>query len=168
MILIAGLISFGWLGQHARTAQSPRADANNIAETSCQLLRVIDGDTIRVNCNNEVYSIRLLRINTPERGRRGFEDATRALKDILGHDDLTVRFETPTRPEKDRFGRTLGYVFVGDTKNASIEIVRRGWSTYWTKYGYGKYRTAFESAEQEARMKHSGLWSFDTPPSSYE
>jgi len=59
--------------------------------------------------------------------------------------------------ERDIYGRILGYVWVDGT-NINVEIVRAGWSPFWTKYGAGKYADEFRAAEAEAREQGRGLW----------
>jgi micrococcal nuclease len=125
----------------------------------CELLYVVDGDTVAARCNGRKESIRLLRINTPERHEPGYREATEALKTLLGAEPIIVVPENPDAPERDRFGRLLAYIFIAD-KNVNIEIVRQGWSRYWTKYGKGRYQLDFKAAEQAARSKKVGLWAF--------
>ena len=124
----------------------------------CLLLRIVDGDTIHVSCAGKRESVRMLRINTPERDQRGYEEATQALVALLGQGEVRLVSEHTDKIERDRFGRRLAYVFK-DGKNANLAIVRQGWSKYWTKYGEGRFKTAFEAAEKEARRLQVGLWS---------
>jgi hypothetical protein len=41
----------------------------------------------------------------------------------------------------------LAYLFVEGT-NVNVEMVRQGWSPFWTKYGRGRYAADFEAAER--------------------
>ena len=132
-------------------------DKRESGET-CTLSRVIDGDTIRVDCSGQTLSVRLLRINTPEKHSRGFLEAKKRLEALLGKGRVQLVNEIPNRVETDRFGRRLSYVFKNG-HNANIEMVRSGWSKYWTKYGFGRFRAAFESAEKSAQSYKAGLWS---------
>jgi len=50
---------------------------------------------------------------------------------------------TPTR---DRYGRLLAYV-LSDDLNTSVEMVRLGYSLFYTEYGEGRYAEAFRVAE---------------------
>ena len=133
-----------------------------------EVTRVVDGDTIRVLYRGTDESVRLLRIDTPERGQPGFEEATAALRRLVGGREVVLEFETPGVEERDRYGRLLAYVFpvVGDTAavarlstgrlggtdsmNVNVEMVRLGHSRFWTEYGRGRYACDFEAAEREA------------------
>jgi micrococcal nuclease len=130
------------------------------AEQAVELSRVIDGDTIEVRWRGERERVRLLRIDTPERGRSGYRAAGRALEAILGDHPLKLEFENPERAERDKYGRLLAYVIV-DGENANVEMVRQGWTRFWTRYGSGRLKAAFREAEKQAREEQAGLWGTD-------
>ena len=115
----------------------------------CRVVRVVDGDTIRVVYKGREEPVRLLTINTPEKGEPGFEEATEALGRLVVGDheegrDVLLEFETPGVEARDRYGRLLAYVFV----NVNVEMVRLGHSPFWTRYGRGRYAHEFERALQ--------------------
>lgn len=57
-----------------------------------------------------------------------------------------------------RYGRLLAHVFV-DGKNFNLELVRRGLSPYYTKYGMSEiYDKEFKAAERLARKEKLGIW----------
>ena len=117
----------------------------------------MDGDTIRVRYGRKDEAVRLLRIDTPERGRQGYREATEAMRKLVVGKEVVLEFETPGVEERDRYGRLLAYVFLGDL-NVNVEMVRLGWTPFWTKYGEGRYTLAFEKAEREARTGERGVW----------
>jgi endonuclease YncB( thermonuclease family) len=121
--------------------------------------RVIDGDTIVVlqEAPERKETVRLLNINTPERKATGFEEAREALKYLVRGGYVTLAFDKPGVEKRDGFGRLLAYVIVKET-NANIEIVRQGWSKFYTKYGRGRFSEQFKHAEKEAKDNHRGLW----------
>lgn len=117
---------------------------------ACRVLRVVDGDTIHVLWRGADESVRLLRINTPERGRPGYGEAREAVRCLVEGRRVRLEFETPGGPARDKHGRLLAYVFVGDL-NVNVEMVRLGHSRFWTKYGAGRYAAAFREAEAKPR-----------------
>lgn len=127
------------------------------AGESCAVLSVTDGDTIRVSCGGAETRVRLLRINTPERGQPGAHQATEALRELVGGRAVSLEFETPGKEERDAYGRLLAYVFVQQT-NVNVEMVRLGWSRFWTRYGEGRLADAFRQAERQAREAKRGIW----------
>lgn len=83
--------------------------------------RVIDGDTIIVNGD----SVRLLGINTPEKGEKYYEEAKEFLEDLVLNKE--VRLEGI---EDDKYFRKLRYVFLGD-ENINLKIVEEGWANVY-------------------------------------
>lgn len=124
------------------------------------VIDVIDGDTLVVRKDEPIQrkeTVRMLCINTPERDQPGYGEAREALKYIVRGGVVTLEFEKPSVEKRDVYGRLLAYVIAGGV-NANIEIVRLGWSPYWTKYGKGRLSQEFGKAEQEAREKKAGMW----------
>jgi len=120
------------------------------------LSSVIDGNTIEVEYEGELEQVRLLRIDTPERGEPGFNKATDALKKILVGYDVVLDFEKPGKEARDRYERLLCYVFVDTGKgwiHVNVEMVMQGHSRFWTKYGEGRYAEEFRAAEKEAMQQ---------------
>ena len=127
------------------------------------VLRVIDGDTIVARLEEPGKAkrrekIRLLRINTPEKKQPGYEEASEALKYLVRGGEIQLEFEDPSTEKRGNYGRLLAYVMV-DGLNANVEMVRLGWTRFWTKYGRGRLAREFMAAQEEAREARRGLWS---------
>ena len=59
---------------------------------------------------------------------------------------------------RGRYGVLLAYVFV-DGKNINLELVRKGLSRYYIKYGKSqKYDAEFRAAEELARKEKLNIW----------
>jgi len=58
--------------------------------TPCPVLGITDGDTLRVEYQGREERIRLLRINTPERGAPGAQQATELLRGVIPKDGLSL------------------------------------------------------------------------------
>jgi len=127
------------------------------------VLHVTDGDTLVARLEGarieRKETIRLLNIDTPEKGEPGFDEATEALKYLVRGARIRLEFENPNAEKRDGFGRLLAYVIVNG-ENVNVEMVRMGWSRFYTKYGRGRLAAAFEKAESEARAQGKGLWAF--------
>jgi micrococcal nuclease len=110
--------------------------------------RVIDGDTIEVSDGNRV---RLIGIDTPERGECGYDEATAALRSLIG--GAQVRLVPGARDDVDRYGRLLRYV-EANGMDANLEMVRSGLAItrYDSRDGYGRHdrEDVYVAAEQEA------------------
>jgi micrococcal nuclease len=83
---------------------------------------VVDGDTIDVD---GVGRIRLVGVNTPERGQPGYQNATDFVKSMcLGK---TVYLDVDDAKNHDKYGRTLAVVYVGNV-NLNQELLKRGYA----------------------------------------
>jgi endonuclease YncB( thermonuclease family) len=113
----------------ADTVETVREEGNKIAEVNgiqfqeATLVRVVDGDTIVVNIDNEDYKVRMIGINTPEsvaskeylekkgttNSEEGFKasDVTKAL--LEGVDTVYLQKDTSNT---DKWGRLLRYVWL--------------------------------------------------------
>lgn len=123
----------------------------------CHVVKIIDGDTLRVRCRERPEKVRLLFVNTPEYGKKGSRRAKRALQRLVDGGEVQLHFENGSHEKRDRYGRLLAYVVVDDL-NVNIELVREGWTRYWTRYGHGSLGEAFRRAEKQARKENRGLW----------
>lgn len=94
--------------------------------------RVIDGDTVELG---DGRTVRLVGIDTPERGECGFDEATADLVRLV--EGRSVRL-TRTGEDTDRYGRLLRYVDVGGL-DAGLRLIRTGRAIarYDSRDGYG-------------------------------
>lgn len=106
------------------------------------ITRVIDGDTIEAKDKNE--SIRLLGINTPERGEPYYSEAKEFLEDMILN--KTVKLEYG-KERYDIYKRTLAYVFLDEgEESVNLEIVKNGLANYYFPKGKDKYYNDFKDA----------------------
>ena len=124
----------------------------------CEVTRFVDGDTVDVSCGAMFGDrVRLLNIDTPERGEVGFHEATAALRQMVGDQPVFLAYEFSNRPSRGRFDRLLAYLYA-DGMNLNLEMVRQGWTPYYTDSGTGRFPDEFMEAEAEARNSSRGLW----------
>jgi len=155
---LACLIALAVYGVN-RWRSGPPASGGIVGEV-CPVVHITDGDTIRVLYRGAETPVRLLRINTPERGQPGAKQATEALRDLVAHREVLLELEAPGREERDKYERVLAYVHV-DGRNVNVELVRLGWTKFWASYGEGKHAAEFRAAEAEARAGKRGLWKLE-------
>ena len=124
------------------------------------VVHIVDGDTLDILYQPPFpieERLRLIQVDTPERGEAGYQDATEALGTLLASEDVSIEFEEPGDHERGAYGRLLVYLYSGG-KCVNLELVRLGWSKNYTKYGEGRMNEQFERAEQEAKEAERGLW----------
>jgi endonuclease YncB( thermonuclease family) len=125
------------------------------ATDSCQVASITDGDTLRCADGRRV---RLIGIDAPERGQDGYEGSRDALL-RLARPGATVRLEHDVTAE-DRYGRTLAYVWAGDTL-VNERMVREGRAFLYTVPPNVRHEGRLREAQQAARDAGAGLWEGD-------
>ncbi len=121
-----------------------------------KVVGVTDGDTIEIlDESNETHKIRLTHIDAPERGQDFGTQAKKFLSDqVFGK---SVRVDVSS--EKDRYGRVLGEVWIGDV-SANQTIVLSGFAWHYKKYSTDD---VFANAETAAKNQKLGLWAHANP-----
>lgn len=109
--------------------------------------RIVDGDTIVVERNNEETKVRLLNIDTPEQGECLYDEATAHLTELIPP-GTRVRLEYD-QERQDRYGRDLAGVFTDVFINEQMLI--DGFARAITYPPNEKYRQRAEAAEAQAR-----------------
>lgn len=112
------------------------------------ITRVIDGDTIET----DLGKVRLLGINTPEKNKKGYEEAKIYLQQFEGKEVDLIR----TKENKDKYGRLLRYVFYYG-KNINLEIVESGLGHLYI-YDKDDFSEKLKKSEEIARKKEIGIW----------
>ncbi len=163
MSLVITLILTG-VGYYA--SQHP-AQTAHVASTfpagSYNVTEFVDGDTIRVDMNGKVETIRFIGMDTPETHdpRKPVEcfgkAAAEHTKQLIGNG--AVRLEADSlSTNRDRYDRLLRYVYTSDNKLVEAEDIRDGYAFAYTSFPFSKLEE-FRSYEKEAREANRGLWS---------
>ena len=121
------------------------------------LIAVVDGDTIILGGNER---IRLIGVDTPETvdPRRPVQyfgkEASAFTKRMVEGKKVRLEYE---QTRKDRYGRTLAYVYLEDGTHLNAEIVKQGYGHAYTRFPF-RYLEKFRRYEREAREAGKGLW----------
>ena len=121
-------------------------------------IRVVDGDTIVLDGNEKV---RLIGVNTsetkdPREPVQYFgQEAYEFTKGLVEGKKVRLEFD---QNRKDKYGRTLAYVYLEDGTFLNAEIIKQGYGFAYTKYPF-KYLEEFKQYERKAKESERGLWS---------
>jgi micrococcal nuclease len=124
------------------------------------VVRVVDGDTIRVRIGQRTEAVRYIGVNTPEmrhpaRGKEpGARRAHAANRRLV--EGRRVRLELDVQP-RDHYGRLLAYVWAGDTM-VNAELVRLGYAQVMTVPPNVRHAALFLKLQRDAREAGRGLW----------
>jgi len=129
------------------------------------VVRVVDGDTLVVRLGDRAQaSVRMLGIDTPERGRCGAADATANLRRLAPVGSTVHLVSDRTQAATDRYGRLLRYVQrQGGYGDLSF---RQAWDGFTQPYVFGgrpvarhrEYVRAIRNARDHARGAWHGCW----------
>ncbi|WP_435158773.1 thermonuclease family protein [Haladaptatus sp. DFWS20] len=138
------------------------------------VVEVIDGDTIKIHLNGEEENLRILALDTEE-SQDGLNKPHTPLGDeaknevqsfIEAGSTITIEFpgsetlETCLERYRGNFGRPLVYVHK-DGEDFQERMIRKGYSPYFTKYGYAnfeEYHRRYKEAERQAQADNIGVW----------
>lgn len=124
------------------------------------VVKVVDGDTIHVRLGDRVEKVRYIGVNTPEihHPRLGEQPGGREAREVNRRlvAGRHVRLELDVQ-SRDRYGRLLAYVWVGETM-VNAELLVRGYAQVMTVPPNVRYQGRFLTHEREARRSGRGLW----------
>jgi len=126
-----------------------------------KVTRVTDGDTIKISRNDVKMTIRLVGIDAPETSKKKNEPgqpfsqkSTKHLAGLVLNKSVEIKSYGT-----DRYGRTLGIIFVGE-KNVNLEMVKAGLAeVYRGRPAKGLDVKSYWCAETEAKKTGIGMWS---------
>lgn len=131
--------------------------------SSGRVVRVIDGDTVRVRLGNQTRTVRYIGVDTPESVKPGepvqcfAKSASEFNRRLMSGRRVRLRFG----PERfDRYGRLLAYIHIkGRERSVNAVIVARGYGRVLTIAPNTEHTGAYTRLEQRARRRGLGLWS---------
>ena len=124
------------------------------AYTAIENIFVVDGDTIKGNLDSKRITIRLVEIDAPEMDQPFGVESKRFLEKLIENKKVTLISEG-----KDRYGRTLGELFV-NKDNINETMVKSGFA--WVYDRYVKSPLLY-SYQDEAKSKNLGIWQSENP-----
>lgn len=117
---------------------------------SANITRIIDGDTVK---NSEDESIRLLGINSPEKGKPYYDKSKNFLKNKIFNKTVKLKF---VNEKRDRYDRILAYIILNG-KNINLELVRRGFANFYFPSGKDVYYDEFKKAWEKCIKDNKNL-----------
>ena len=116
--------------------------------------RIIDADTLELD---NKQSIRLYAVGCPEKGQKFSQETIDYLTQTALNQKVTLDYQP--NYTKDSYGRTLAYVFIGDT-HLNEQLIRQGFCevTIYQKRARLKYQDELLNAQEQARADKLGKW----------
>ncbi len=131
---------------------------NVIAEKWYKVRWVADGDSIVLENGRQ---IRYIGINAPEiehedQKAEPYGDKSKTInQNLVLHQSVRLEFD---REKKDRYGRTLAYVYLRNGQFINVEMISRGAAYFLYIRPNTKYMKLFIKQQQSAMHSRKGLW----------
>jgi micrococcal nuclease len=138
-----------------------RGDSSTASSLHGQVVRVVDGDTIRVRLDGgRTERVRYIGIDTPESVKPGTpvqcfaKKASHFNASLVSGRQVTLKTDAE---ERDRYGRLLAYVYA-DGRFVNRELVARGYARTLTIPPNVAHADEFARLARRAREAGVGFW----------
>jgi micrococcal nuclease len=155
-VFLVAATQSGWLKDGSQTLQQAQPGLYSINH-------FIDGDTIAVNMNGSVETIRMIGVDTPETHKPNTPvqcygpQAADFTKNLIGSNSVRLQAD-PLDTNRDRYGRLLRYVYLPDGRMVETELIKNGYGFAYTLFPF-QMKDEFISGMQSAQAAKKGLWS---------
>jgi endonuclease YncB( thermonuclease family) len=151
--LVACLLAFVFV---LISASPLAAGSDPAARVRATVVKVIDGDTIRVRLDSgAIDKVRLIGMDTPETKdpRKPVQcfgrEASAKAAELLDSHEVALESDA-TQDNRDKYKRLLRYAWLP---------IQQGYAHEYTYHVPYKYQAQFKAAEREARLHELGFWS---------
>lgn len=147
--------SLGWFSFASKTAESSQPGLYAIDH-------FIDGDTIAVNMNGKVESIRFIGVDTPETHKPNTPvqcygpQAAAFTKATIGNGRVRLASDALST-DRDRYGRLLRYVYLPNGTLLDELLIQKGYGFAYVYFPFTKSKQ-FLADERAAQASKTGLW----------
>jgi micrococcal nuclease len=122
----------------------------------------VDGDTVAVDMNGHVESVRFIGIDTPETHKPDTPvqcygpEASAYTRKLIGSGKVRL-VSDPQSTDRDRYDRLLRYVYLQDGTLVNRRLVEQGYAFYYPYFPFDK-SADFSSVQKTAKAAGKGLW----------
>jgi micrococcal nuclease len=148
----------GWLETTARQSDPGLYTINHY----------VDGDTIAVNMNGSVETIRFIGVDTPETHKPNTPvqcygpEATAYTKAQISKFGKVRLQADPLDTNRDVYGRLLRYVYLPDGTLQNEQLIKNGYGFAYLDFPFSK-KAQFAADGQSAQTAKAGLWAVCHP-----
>lgn len=127
-----------------------------------KVVKVTDGDTIQVDFNNKIETVRFIGVDTPEtvhptKPKECFgEEASKETAGLLIGKSVYL-IPDPQSSKRDKYGRLLRYVFLPNGTFVNAKLVSEGFGFNYI-YEPFQFMKEFNRLEKQAKSAKIGLW----------
>lgn len=133
------------------------------AKEEVQLSACVDGDTIKIVQNQEVYTIRMLAVDTPESVHPtigveyyGKEASEYTCNLVTNAKKIEIEYDSNS-DKTDKYNRLLVWVFI-DGELLQKQLVEKGYAKVAYLYNDYKYTKELQQVQEKASAQNIGIW----------
>lgn len=149
-------------------AQNTTTQADPAQLTSpLRVVKVVDGDTIKVDLHGTTETVRIIGFDTPETKKPGTPvqpfgpEATANMERLVAGKRVYLEYD-PTQGDRDYYGRILAHVWTasptGPGELVGANQLAKGLAKEYTYKKPYKYQGLYRSVETTAKTQHLGIW----------
>ena len=147
--IFLGLVIFLFLVvKFNRTDKADFIQRNNNVNL-VKLVRIIDGDTIKVKIGEKIESVRLIGIDAPEMDEETKEKAIESkqyLENLLKNQNIYLERDE-TQDDRDVYNRLLRYIYLEDKTLVNKKMIEADKATEFTFITPYKFQKEFKQAQ---------------------
>jgi micrococcal nuclease len=163
LITLIAAIVIAVINSHTHTSQKAVQSVQQNDPGLYAINHYVDGDTIAVNMNGTVETVRFIGIDTPETHKPntpvqcyGELAAANTKNEISKFGKVRLQAD-PQNTNRDRYGRLLRYVYLPDGTLVNEKNVQEGYAFAYTLFPFSK-KDQFSADMQTAKTAGKGLW----------
>ena len=128
------------------------------------LIRVVDGDTLKVFFQGKKERVRLIGINSPESVKPNEKPecfgvaSKKHLEQMLQNQEMVLLEFDDSQGRRDRFGRLLAYGYLPNGESIEEVLLDRGYACEYRYRSDYRYKEKYKQIEKEAQKQKKGLW----------
>jgi len=105
-LILAAVLGWNWQRDLAKLSVSGGFRKSSLLFPKYAVVEsVVDGDTFKLK---DGQAVRMVGINAPDRGEKGWEEASHYLKNLIEGEEVRLEYDVY---QDDKFGRILAYVW---------------------------------------------------------
>ncbi|XAS78120.1 thermonuclease family protein [Dermatophilaceae bacterium Sec6.4] len=160
---VAASVASGSATSSTGAGNSPTSSDGSSLGPLVPVISVIDGDTIAVRIDGARVKIRLIGVDTPETRKPNTpvqcfgKQASSKMQSLVQSRSVRLQAD-PTQGDRDKYDRSLRYVFTADGVNVAQTLIAGGFGREYTYAAPYRFQKQFRSAQVSAKSTRSGLW----------
>ncbi len=137
--------------------------STDATSSAVKVVKVVDGDTIKVEMNGKTETVRLIGVDTPETvdPRKAVQCFGKQASDETKHlllDQLVTLIPDPTQDDRDKYRRLLRYVYLPDGTDVGQLLISEGFAHEYTYKVPYLHQKTYKEDQKAVEAAKRGLW----------